>query len=307
MDSIDLAVIGSGPSGLTAAIYAVRNGLKAEVFENKVVGGTPTTTHLIENYTGFTSITGEELAKKMAEHAKELGVKINFGEVKEIKEKKEGKNYFELDFENKKIEAKAILLATGTKEKELNVKGEKELKGKGVSYCPLCDGFFFKGKRVAVIGGGNSGAIASTYLSEICREVILITNAGELSAEKTYLKRIEGSKNVKVMYKLLTQEILGKEKVEGIKAKNTETGKIEEIKCDGVFIRIGVIPNNGLAKNLGIKLDKNGFIEVNERNETSLKGVFASGDIAGNEQQIIIAAGDGAKAAINVFRYLKGI
>lgn len=305
---MDLAVIGSGPSGITAAIYAVRNGLDVEVFENKVVGGTPTTTHLIENYTGFSSISGEELAKKMVEHAKGLGVKINAGEVKEIKvKKKEGKDYFELDYENKKIEARAVLLATGTKEKELNAKGEKELKGKGVSYCPLCDGFFFKGKKVAVIGGGNSGAIGAAYLSGICKEVILITNAGELSAEKAYLKQIEGSKNVKVMYKLLTQEILGKKKVEGINAKNLDSGKIEEIKCDAVFVRIGVIPNNGLAKKLGLKLDKNGFIEVNERNETSLKGVFASGDISGIEQQIIIAAGDGAKAAINVFKYLKGI
>lgn len=291
----ELAIIGAGPAGYSAAIYGSRAGIKTILFDKGMGGGIASTAPNIENYAGFESISGFELTEKMKKHAEQY-TKIYFGEeVKKINKKSEG---FEIETSKKKYVTKAILLCTGTEHRKLNASGEKELTGKGVSYCATCDGFFFKDKVVAVIGGGNSALIESIYLKQIgCSEVYVIHRRDQLRAEKSYEDEAV-EKGVKIVYNTHVESINGKEKVDFLELHDVNSDKKSKLPVDGVFISIGEIPQNDLAKKIGCKIDEYGYVIVDKQMRTNIKGVYAAGDITGGLRQIITAAAEGAIASL---------
>ncbi len=299
---LDVAIIGAGPAGLSAAIYAKRKGLEVEIFEAGVAGGMLNEAVLIENYPGFEPIKGLELANKMRSHAERLQVRINEGFA--IVEAKKVNEYFELKTsEGKKKEAKTIIIATGAKHRKLNVKGAERFEGKGVSYCATCDGPLFTNKEVAVIGGGNSGAVNALYLSKICKKVYLIEYASKLRCEKAYVPKLKENK-VEIITNAKVFEFFGSATLKGLKYKDCKTGKEKTLSVAGAFIYIGIEPNSNLAKQLGCKLDEKGNIKVDMHMNTSVAGVFAAGDVTGVFQQAIVACAQGAIAAESAYRYL---
>lgn len=305
-ETVDVVVVGAGPAGITAALYAKRKALTVKIFESQALGGQTADAIWVENYTGIKKIKGFELMQKMAEHLKEFGVEVE--EAAEVTSVKKGKAGFELDINKgeERIEAKALILATGSKYRELNVPGEKELYKKGLSYCATCDGPAFKDKDVAVIGGGNSGANAALFFEGICRKVYLVEFNEKPAFDSVYGKRLKESRAEVFLGKQVV-EILGKERVSGIKVKDRASGEEEEIMVDGVFVYIGTKPRNALAKELGAEIDEKGFVKVDKGNTTTVPGLFAAGDVSGELAQTIVAAGSGAKAAVSAFDYVKGL
>ncbi|MFH1225171.1 MAG: FAD-dependent oxidoreductase [Candidatus Diapherotrites archaeon] len=329
--TVDVAIVGAGAAGLTAAIYAARNGLKARIFEAKHAGGMAADAVEIENYPGAGKVRGKELMEKFISQAEGFGVKIGegkkvsgieknktkpalFGRAPEWAHFGESQNsaggFLVTVGEGKgteKINAKAIILATGSQYKKLGVKGEDELKGKGVSFCAVCDGAFFRGRDVVVVGGGNTGVTYALYLAEICKSVTLVEFMPALGADRIYWGKLE-EKKVNVLLNREVTEILGTEKgfVEGIRVKERGGGKKEKtIPSSGVFVSIGIRPNSELAKSAGIETDKKGFVRVNrETMESSVQGIFAAGDVIGGVEQVVVAAGEGATAAVSAFRFL---
>jgi len=291
----ELAIIGGGPAGFSASIYAVRAGIKTITFDKGVGGGLASVSPNIENYPGFESISGMELVEKMKAHASKYA-EIKFGE--EVTDILKKDSTFLIKASKNKYPVKAVLLCTGTEYRKLEVPGEKEFSGKGVSYCATCDGFFFKGKKVAVIGGGNSALIEAIYLKQIgCSEVYLIHRRDQLRAEKAYQDEAV-EKGVKIIYQTHVESINGKGKVEFLELHDVKTNKISKLLVDGVFVSIGEEPQNKLAKNLGVKLDEKGFVIVDKQQRTSIKGVYAAGDITGGLRQVITACAQGAIAAL---------
>jgi len=291
----ELAIVGAGPAGYSAAIYAVRAGIKTVVLDKGVGGGLAAISPNIENYPGFESISGMELAEKMKQHASRY-TDIHFSEeVKSITKSVDG---FTVETINDSYNVKAVLLCTGTEYRKLNVPGEEELTGKGVSYCATCDGFFFKGKKVAVVGGGNTAVVEAIYLRQIgCEEVNLIHRRDQLRAEKAYEDEAR-EKKIKIHFNKVVEKIIGSKKVESLLLKDTKTGEKTELKVDGVFISIGEVPQNDLAKKLGVKLDENGYIVVDREGRTNVEGVYAAGDITDGLRQVVTACAEGAIAAL---------
>jgi len=299
---LDVAIIGAGPAGLSAAIYAKRKGLTVELFEAGIAGGMLNEAVLIENYPGFEPIKGLELANKMRNQAESLQVRINEGFA--IVEAKKANEHFELKTsDGKKRKAKTIIIATGAKHRKLNVKGAEQFEGKGISYCATCDGPLFANKEVAVIGGGNSGAVNALYLSKICKKVYLIEYASELRCEKVYVSKLKENK-VDIITNAKVFEFFGNEMLKGLKYKDRKTGKEKTLSVEGAFIYIGIEPNSNLAEQLGCKLDERGNIKIDMHMNTSVAGVFAAGDVTGVFQQVIVACAQGAIAAESAYRYL---
>jgi thioredoxin reductase (NADPH) len=297
----ELAIIGAGPAGYSAAIYAVRAGLKTILIDKGFGGGLAAVSPNIENYPGFESISGMDLVEKMKKHASKY-TKINVGErVNKISKTKEG---FIIETDKQKYNVKAVLLCMGTEYRKLNAPGEKELQGKGVSYCATCDGFFFKDKKVAVVGGGNTALVEAIYLKQIgCKEVNLIHRRDQLRAEKAYVEEaIE--KGVNIIYNTHVEAICGKEKIECLEVHDTKTQKKSKLPIDGVFISIGEEPQNHLAKQLGVKLDGKGYIITDKEGRTNVKGVYAAGDITGGLRQVVTACAEGAIAALTTTEVL---
>jgi thioredoxin reductase (NADPH) len=291
----ELTIIGAGPAGYSAAIYAVRAGIKTLVLDKGFGGGLAAVSPNIENYPGFEAITGIDLVEKMKKHAEKY-TKINFSE--EVKNITKIKDVFKIETDKNNYSTKAILLCMGTDYRKLGAKGEKELSGKGVSYCATCDGFFFKDKIVAVVGGGNSALIEAIFLKQIgCKDVYVIHRRDQLRAEKAYEEEAI-SKGVKIIYSTHVESINGDGKVEFLEVHDVNTDKKSKLPVDGVFISIGEIPQNELAKNLGIKLDEKGFIIVDKQGRTNVKGVYAAGDITGGLRQVVTATAEGAIAAL---------
>ena len=299
--NFELAIIGSGPAGYSAAIYAVRAGIKTLVLEKGFGGGLAAVSPNIENYAGFESISGIDLVEKMKKHAGKY-TKINFNE--EVLNITKNKDIFEIKTNNDEYKVKAIIFCTGTQYRKLNAPGEEELSGKGVSYCATCDGFFFKNKKVAVVGGGNSALIEAIYLKQIgCKEVYLIHRRDQLRAEKTYEKEAI-SKGVEILFNKVVEKINGKEKVEFLDLKDTKTDKISKLEIDGMFVSIGEEPQNNLAKKLDVDLNEKGFIIVDKQMRTNIKGVYAAGDITGGLRQVATAVAEGAIAALSTTEVL---
>jgi thioredoxin reductase (NADPH) len=292
----ELAIIGAGPAGYSAAIYAVRAGIKTILLDKGFGGGLAALSPNIENYAGFESISGIDLTEKMKAHASKY-TDIHFNE--EVKKIKKINDKFTIETIKEIYSVKAIIFCLGTDYRKLNAPGEKELTGKGVSYCATCDGFFFKDKEVAVVGGGNSALIEAIFLKQIgCKEVYLIHRRDQLRAEKAYEDEAI-QKGVKIVYNTNVETIHGEQKVDYLELHDVNTQKKSKLPIDGVFISIGEEPQNSLAKELGVKLDEKGFVIVDKQQKTNVKGVFAAGDITGGLRQVITACAEGAVAALS--------
>ncbi len=299
----DFIVIGGGPAGLEAAIYATRSGLKTLVLEKNIAGGLVDENPLVENYLGFKSIKGSDLARTFKHHALEYA---EIHEMEEVKEVRAEGNLYRVITEMGEYLAEAILFATGTTHKHLGIPGEKEYYGKGVSYCVTCDGYIFKDKRVAIIGGGNSGAIAAITMKEISPEVTVIEFMDRWMCEDSYRKKIE-ELGIRYLMNSMATEILGDgSKVTGIRIKNRSTGEETEMPVDGVFIYVGLVPQTQVAQRLGVKTDEKGYVIADRYQRTNLPRVYAAGDIvSGNFAQIAVAVGQGAVAALAAYEDLR--
>jgi len=291
----ELAIIGAGPAGYSAAIYAGRSGIKTIALDKGLGGGLGVISPKIENYPGFESISGLDLMEKIKKHATKYA-DIHFNE--EVNNITKSKNEFIVKTNKESYNVKAIILCLGTDYRKLNVDGEKELTGKGVSYCATCDGFFFKDKKVAVIGGGNSALIEAIFLKQIgCKDVYVIHRRDQLRAEKAYEDEAIG-KGVQIIYNTHIESIIGNQKVEFLEIHDVKTDKISKFPIDGVFISIGEEPQNELAKKLNVKLDERGFIITDDQQRTNVKGIYAAGDITGGLRQVVTACAKGAVAAL---------
>ncbi len=299
MRKFDLIIIGAGPAGLTAGIYAARSGLNVGVI-SKDIGGTTNSILLLENWPGFNG-KGTDLMKQFYEQLKEYkSVEFIMSDVENVK--KQGDSFI-IKTKKNDFEAKAVILSTGTERKKLNIPGEEELTGKGVSYCVTCDAFFFKGKTVGVIGGSDCAAISALALSDLVKKVYIIYRGQKLRCEDINHERLKKKSNVEMVYNAIPKKIIGDNKVKAIEIE--EKSKKKKIELDGIFVEIGSIPLNKFAKNLNLKLDKEGYIEVNEDMETSVKGVFAAGDITNQKlKQVVVASGQGSIAAKNAYSYI---
>lgn len=295
---LDLIIIGAGPAGITAAVYAARKKMDLLVI-TKDIGGQTAWSGDIENYTGYQFISGPELVSKFEEHMKRYNIALKENEeVIEI-EKKDVK--INVKTNKGEYDGRTIIIASGKRSKELGVPGEKEFKNRGLTYCATCDGPLFSGKDVAVIGGGNSALDAALQLINIARHVRIVNIMPQLTGDRIMQEKIKKSEKVSILNNTQVISIFGDKMVTGINIKRD--GKEEMISLQGVFVEIGLIPNSGFAKKL--EKNKDGEVKVNSYNETSVPGIFAAGDVTDvSEKQIIIAAGEGAKAAISAFRYL---
>jgi len=292
----ELAIIGAGPAGYSSGIYAARAGIKTVIFDKSGGGGLALLSPNIENYAGFESISGTELMEKMKQHANKY-VDIKFYEGVQKVEKKN--TTFLIQTEKEKYQVGAVLIATGTEHRKLNVPGEQDFNGKGVSYCATCDGFFFKGKKVAVIGGGNSALIEAIFLQQIgCKEVYLIHRRDQLRAEEAYENEAK-EKQVHFLLNKVVEEVNGTENVKYLDLRDTKTNQKSKLDVDGVFISIGEIPQNELAKQLQVKLDDHGYIITDRQQRTNIKGIYAAGDITGGLRQVVTACAEGAIAALS--------
>jgi len=298
----DVIIIGSGPAGMTAGIYCARKGL-ATLIIGKIVGGQVSKSAEIGNYLGFGSSTGTELTKSFHEHIEKFK---NIDHVHNVLVKKinKTKDEFSVQTDEKKVyKAKAMIIASGRNPRELGIPGEKEYRNKGLSYCETCDGPLFKGKDTAVIGAGNSGLEAVIALAKICKTVYLVNINDELGGDKILQDKVKSLKNVKILNKAQTTEVVGDKFVTGLRYKDLNDNKNKEIKLNGIFIEIGWVPSIDFDK-LTEKNDKN-EIKIDTKCRTSVEGIFAAGDITDiGIWQIIVAAGEGAKAAITANEYL---
>jgi len=300
----DLIIVGGGPAGISAAIYAGRYGLKT-ILCSDIIGGEIALSSIIENYPGFKKISGSDLAKKWEDHIKSVGVEIKNDKVSEIKKEAD---IFKIKAGDNQIESKSVILATGMERRKLGVPGEKEFKNKGVAYCATCDGPLFKGKNVVVVGGGNAGVEAALYLSEIAKEVSLIEIGGDLPATQSLVNQLEKKENVQIITGNQITKIKGKMTVKSA-ILDKEIGGKKELPCDGVFIEIGSEPNPALAKSAGVEIDERGFIEVKSNQSTNILGLFAAGDATTSSNffwQALTAMSEGAIAADSANKYLKG-
>ncbi|WP_297464846.1 thioredoxin-disulfide reductase [Thermococcus sp.] len=304
----DVLIIGAGPAGFTAAIYSARFGLETLII-SKDLGGNMALTDLIENYPGFPEgISGSELTNRMHEHVKKLGVDIIFDEVIRIDPAEcayyEGPCKFTVKTRNgKEYRGKTIIIAVGASPRKLKVPGEERLTGKGVSYCATCDGPLFKGKKVIVVGGGNTALQEALYLKSIGVDVTLVHRRDKFRADKILQDRFKES-GIKAILDTVVTEIIGKDKVEAVKLKNVKTGEEKEEKVDGVFIFIGYEPKTDFVKHLGIT-DEYGYIPVDMHMRTKIPGIFAAGDITNVFKQIAVAVGQGAIAANSAREFLE--
>ncbi len=294
----DLIIVGGGPAGLTAGIYAGRSGLKSIILERSMVGGQVLVTPIVENYPGFSQIAGKTLVDVMYQQALHYCHIIDGEDVKDVTRKG---GLFELSTNRRRYKAKAIIIATGAEHKRLNCQGEENLRGRGVSYCATCDGYLYKdGKRVIVVGGGNTALTDALYLHNLGAKVSLVHRRDALRAEK-YLQKSLFESNIPVYWNTVVKEILGSKHVVGVRLQNVKDNSIKLIEVDGVFIAIGYEPNNSIAKMLGLELIEEGYIKTDNRQRTSMDMVYAAGDVTGGIKQIATAVGQGAVAAISAF------
>jgi len=303
-ESWDLIIIGAGPAGLTAGIYGARSGLKTLVLEEKTPGGAAADTPLVENYPGFSEgISGRDLVDKMAEHCRKVGAEIRQLERFTELNVKDEKRIVKTD--RATYSASAVIIASGCHYMELGVPGEKEFRGRGVSYCTLCDGPFFKGKKVIVIGGGNAAVVSAIYLANLTSDVKLAHRRSQLRAEEALVKDLHAQK-VNVLWNTELKEIKGDVKVKSVVLFNNKTGETRETDVDGVFVQVGEVPNSRIAKEASVKVDKCGYIIVDSRQRTNISGVYAAGDVTTNPvKQIGTAVGQAIIAANEAFGYTK--
>jgi thioredoxin reductase (NADPH) len=301
MERYDLIIVGAGPAGLTAGLYAGRARLKTLILDPLLPGGTLLKTEKIEDYPGFEEISGEELAKRMKDHARQFGAEIKFESVLEVVWKE---TLQDVKTDAGQYQTGAVIIAAGGEPKKLGVPGEQELIGRGVSYCALCDGPFFRDQRIAVIGGGNSAVEEAIFLTRYASKVTIIHRRDTLKAQKIVQEKALQNPKIEVLWNTVVEEIQGKDGVEGLVLKNVQSGEQRKLDVSGVFIFIGFVPNQ--VKGMHLKHDEGGFIVTNEKMETACPGIFAAGDIRAQlVRQVTNATGDGTIAAVMAERYLE--
>jgi len=294
----DLIIIGAGPAGITAAVYAARKNMSVLVI-TKDIGGQAAISGDVENYTGYQFITGPELSIKFEEHMRKYNVQVKENE-EVVKFAKKGSTFI-VTSNKADYETKTIVVASGKRSRELNVLGEKEFKNKGLTYCATCDGPLFAQKEVAVIGGGNSSLDAAIQLMNIAKGVYIVDINPELEGDAIMLEKVRNNNKVTILNNSQVEAVLGEKMVSGLKIKRE--GNEEILSVEGVFVEIGLIPNSEFAENLG--RNEFGEIKVNSHNETNIPGIFAAGDVTDvPEKQIVIACGEGSKACLSAFKYL---
>ncbi len=299
----DVIIVGAGPAGMTAAVYTSRADLSTLMIERGVPGGQMANTEEVENYPGYDSILGPELANKMFEHARKFGAEYAFGDISKIID---GEEYKTVVAGNKEYKARAVIIATGAEYKKLGIPGEQELTGRGVSYCAVCDGAFFRDKELVVIGGGDSAVEEAVYLTRFASKVTIVHRRDQLRAQKILQQRAFENEKIDFIWKHVPVRIVEKDgKVGSIILAHRETGEEMEYKTDGVFVYIGMVPLSQPVAELGIT-NEDGYIVTNENMETKIPGIFAAGDIrAKSLRQIVTATGDGSIAAQSAQHYVE--
>ena len=304
METNDLVIIGAGAAGLSAGIYAARSGLKTAIIEEKLAGGTTADAPTVENYPGFSQISGAELAEKMTNQCRRTGAVIRElenvtalylqGERKIVKTSRTEYN------------VNALIVATGSHYREIGAKGEKEFRGKGVSYCGVCDGPLFKGKNVMVVGGGNSAAITTLYLSGLAANVTLVHRREMFRCEEAYMKDILTKPNVQIVWNSEVKEIKGDKVVKSALIEDVKTGQAKELNTNAVFVQVGEAPNSQLAIDSGIEVDEHKYIKTDVFQRTNIPGVYAAGDVTNQlVKQVGTAVGQGITAALEAYSYIR--
>lgn len=304
MREVDLLIIGAGPAGCSAAIYAVRAGVKPVIAGGAVPGGQLLTTPDIENYAGFVNpVGGFELMDNMHKQCKRLGVEFTADEIAKVEGEKSPFTLTTTD--GKQYLAKSVIIATGAKARWLGLSGEEKFIGHGLSACATCDGFFMRGKTVCVVGGGNTAFEDALFLSQFCPEVNLIHRRDAFRADQVTVEKVKANPKIKLVLNSVPVELLGGETLEGVKVKNVKTGEISQIACSGLFVAIGAEPQTAFLKDSLVALADNGLVLADERTHTTIEGIFAAGDCADKHyRQAIIAAGNGAKAGIEAAAFV---
>lgn len=300
----DLAIIGAGPAGMTAAIYGARASLSVVMIERGAPGGQMVNTFEIENYTGFEKISGPDLSMKMFEHAQAAGAEYSYGNVESVTVAEDGTKI--IDCGDHKVHAKTIIVATGTKHRLLNVPGESKLSGRGISWCAVCDGAFFRGKKVVVIGGGDSAVEEAIYLAGLVEKVTVIHRRDELRAQKVLQERAFADGKIEFVWDSVVESFEeANGKLGAVKVKNVKTDEVSDIEADGAFIYIGLDPITDMIKELEVT-DEAGYVKVDHAMMTPVPGVFAAGDVISKElRQVVTAVNDGAIAAQSAFKYIE--
>lgn len=299
----DIIIIGSGPAGLSAAIYAQRACLDAIVIEkNGISGGQVLNTWEVDNYPGFPGVTGFELSRQFREHANKLGARVVQDEVVQVEL---SGNVKKVVCEEETYEARCVILASGAHHRTLEVPGEEELRGAGVSYCATCDGAFFRGRTVAVVGGGDAALEDAIFLARMCEKVYIVHRRDKLRGAKRLQERLQALENIEFVWNSETVAIEGNAQVEALRLRQTKTGEERRLDVDGVFIAVGIAPESELYAGQ-LELDEQGYIRADESGQTSVPGVFAAGDVRTKAlRQILTAASDGANCVASAERYLQ--
>ena len=299
----DIIIIGSGPAGLSAAIYAQRACLDTIVIEkNGISGGQVLNTWEVDNYPGFPGVTGFELSRQFREHANKLGARVVQDEVVQVEL---SGNVKKVVCEEETYEARCVIQASGAHHRTLEVPGEEELRGAGVSYCATCDGAFFRGRTVAVVGGGDAALEDAIFLARMCEKVYIVHRRDKLRGAKRLQERLQALENIEFVWNSETVAIEGNAQVEALRLRQTKTGEEKRLDVDGVFIAVGIAPESELYAGQ-LELDEQGYIRADESGQTSVPGVFAAGDVRTKAlRQILTAASDGANCVASAERYLQ--
>ncbi|MDO7586941.1 MAG: thioredoxin-disulfide reductase [Flavobacteriaceae bacterium] len=310
MERIKTLIVGSGPAGYTAAIYAARADLKPVLYTGMEPGGQLTTTTEVDNFPGYPQgVDGPTMMVELQEQAERFGTQVRIGMITEVQLSKEVGGIHKAMVDGKTpIEAETVIISTGATAKYLNIPSEQKLRGGGVSACAVCDGFFYKGQEVAIVGAGDTAAEEASYLANICSKVTMLVRKGEMRASKAMQHRVNSLKNIEVKYFTEVEEVLGDQVVEGLRMVNNQTGEKEDIAITGLFIAIGHKPNTDIFKGQ-LDMDETGYVHTKGKStKTNLPGVFACGDVQDKEyRQAITAAGTGCMAALDAERYLATI
>lgn len=309
-ERIKCLIIGSGPAGYTAAIYAARADMNPVMYTGLEPGGQLTTTTEVDNFPGYPEgIDGPQMMVDLQKQAERFGTQVRMGMVTSVALNKEEGGIHKATIDNAtEVEAETIIISTGATAKYLGLPSEQKLRGGGVSACAVCDGFFYKGQEVAIVGGGDTAAEEATYLANICTKVTMLVRGDEMRASKAMQHRVNNTKNIDVRFNTEVDEVLGDQVVEGLRMVNNKTGEKEEIKITGLFIAIGHKPNTEIFKGQ-LDMDSTGYLITQDKStKTNIPGVFASGDVQDKEyRQAITAAGTGCMAALDAERYLASI
>ncbi|WP_019121124.1 thioredoxin-disulfide reductase [Brevibacillus massiliensis] len=300
----DVVIAGAGPAGMTAAVYTARANMSTAMIERGIPGGQMANTEEIENYPGFASILGPDLSTKMFEHAQKFGTEYIYGDIKEIRD---GHPYKTVVTSDKEILAKSVIVATGAEHRLLGVPGEKEFSGRGVSYCAVCDGAFFRGKELVVVGGGDSAVEEAIFLTRFATKVTIVHRRNEFRAQKIIQKRAFENEKIEVIWDTVVKEIRGDNVVTGVLLENVKTGEQREFATNGVFIYVGMDPLTEAVKHLGIT-NEAGYILTDDLMKTKVEGIFAAGDVREKTlRQVVTATGDGSIAAQSAQNFVESL